>query len=290
MSTGKVLKIDIDAVLSSKAPKLYRLIPNGLVRRLEKLICQDDLNKMLEINAGKTGGEFCEGVLHTLEVEAQWHHPERLPHPDDRRMIFVSNHPLGGLDGMALIHLVQNHFGGQVWFVVNDLLMAVKPLESVFLPVRKFGRQTRDSLKKIEEAFAGNDPILIFPAGLCSRNRKVYVNGNKTRMVCDFEWQKMFIQKAIKYQRDIIPLYFDGANSKSFYKYANLRKSLRIPFNIEQVLLPREVFRSRGKHFKVFVGIKRAWSELSGDAKLIANELRHEVYRLKYGTDTHLSL
>lgn len=290
---GETLKIDIDATLRMRAPGIYRFIPRGVVKWLERLVCQEQMNHLLEVNRGKTGGEFCKGVIETLNVKVDWANPDLLPEPNNRRLILVSNHPLGGLDGMALIHLVQSHFGGKVLFVVNDLLMAVKPLEEVFLPVSKFGKQSREALAAIEDAFAGDDPILIFPAGLCSRKRTVRINGKKTQMICDLDWQKMFIHKAMKHRRDIVPLYFNGVNSPSFYRYANLRKKLHIPFNLEQVLLPREVFRSSGKQFEVKVGeiIPSASIDTRAtDIKKLADVIRQKTYRLHYGADTDLSL
>ncbi len=117
----------------------------------------------------------------------------------------MSNHPLGALDGITLIDWVSKIYGPGVKFIVNDLLMAVKPLDNVFLPINKHGKQSRKSSSNIEEVFAGNDPIIIFPAGLVSRKRDEGIR--------DLKWQKMFINKAVQYHRDIIPVYFDGKNS-----------------------------------------------------------------------------
>nr|MDE6126692.1 glycerol acyltransferase [Muribaculaceae bacterium] len=161
------IKLDVASVLRERAPRLSRLIPGGVVRWLERTICQDDMNRLLEENRGLTGADFCRGVLSSLEIGIDVRNADALPPKEDRRVVFVSNHPLGGLDGMALIDVVQAHYGGQVWFIVNDLLMAIKPLNDVFLPINKHGAQSRRAAAAIEEAFAGNDPVLIFPAGLC---------------------------------------------------------------------------------------------------------------------------
>lgn len=291
MNREEVIKIDVGEVIRSRLPGLYRFIPRCVVKLLEKLICQEELNRLLEDNAGKEGAEFCHGVLESLDVKVDVRFPERLPAKENRQVVFVSNHPLGGLDGMALIDLLQRHYGGQVWFIVNDLLMAVKPLESVFIPINKFGSQSRDSIARIDAAFAGNDPVIIFPAGLVSRYRRVPYGGKTVKMVCDLEWHKMFITKSVQHRRDIVPLFFSGTNSMDFYKKANLRKRLGLKFNFEQVLLPREVFRSRGKRFTVTVGNMKHHTKLDtrsadGYARAIASELYLMMSDIEPGVGT----
>lgn len=284
MNREDVIRINVGEVIGSRLPGLYRFMPRCLVRWLERLICQDELNRLLEDNAGKRGAEFCRGVLESLDVKVDVRYAERLPAKENRRVVFVSNHPLGGLDGMALIDLVHRHYGGQVWFIVNDLLMAVKPLEPVFVPINKFGSQSRDSIARIDAAFAGNDPVIIFPAGLVSRYRKVSYGGKTVKMVCDLDWHKMFVTKSVQHRRDIVPLFFSGTNSMDFYKKANLRKKLGLKFNFEQVLLPREVFRSRGKRFTVTVGHTKPYASLdSRNADGYARAIGSEIYMMMSG-------
>jgi len=282
MKEGEVIRVDLRQVLQSRCPKLMRFVPGSLVRWVERLIRQDDLNRLLEENAGKEGADFCRGVLQSLDVKVETRFPERLPSGNDRRVVFVSNHPLGGLDGMALIDMIQRHYGGQVWFVVNDLLMAVKPLENVFLPINKFGKQSREVSRRIDEAFAGNDPIIIFPAGLVSRWRKVENGGDSRKVIHDLDWNKMFVTKCRAYRRDVVPLFFSGVNSMNFYNKADLRKSLGIKFNLEQILLPGEIFSSRGKTFTVVVGERRSYETfMQGDAREHALSMEAGLYGLK---------
>lgn len=271
------MRIDIDAVLRQRLGKKYRRIPRFLIRLLEKILCQDRLNELLKDNASFQGAEFCRGVLNSLNISLSVNHPERFPQgPDaDMRCIFVSNHPLGGLDGMTLIdYFSRISPTGRVWFVVNDLLMAVTPLRPVFLPVNKHGRQSRESARQIEEAFSGPDPILIFPAGLVSRKQKDGIR--------DLTWNKMFIQKSIQYHRDIIPLHFSGRNSSFFYNFALARKRLGLKFNIEMILLPREIFNNIGARFIVTPGHRIPWTSVEGGAEAAktAANIRKTVYQL----------
>lgn len=269
------LRIDIPALLKSKMGKKARLVPRFVVRWLEKTVCVDTINEFLERNYPKTGASFCRGVLSDLSITIRTNGVEKLPPPSQRRVIIVSNHPLGGLDGMALIDFFQSYYGGPVYFVVNDLLMALKPLGDVFVPVNKHGSQSREAFKRLDEVFAGNDPVLIFPAGLVSRL-------GKNKEIKDLEWKKMFVNKAISSHRDIIPVHFSGQNSRFFYKFAQRRKRLGLKFNIEMVYLPREVLRSAGKTFTLTCGNPISWQCLEGgrNATKTAAHIKDIVYSL----------
>ncbi|MBD5180445.1 MAG: glycerol acyltransferase [Bacteroidales bacterium] len=269
------LHIDLDAVLRSRLPRYYRFIPGFLIRRLEKIICQQEMNDMLDYCHGKRDADFCRGVLEHLDITLSIKGEGNLPDPAHRRVTIVSNHPLGGLDGMSLIKWAQEYWGGNVRFIVNDLLMAIEPLSGTFVPINKHGSQSRDASHSLDEAMEGNDPVLIFPAGLVSRRGD---NGK----VKDLKWQKMFVNKSIKNQRDIIPVHFNGHNSSFFYKFAHLRTKLGLKFNIEMIRLPREVFRSKGSHFTLSIGKLILWNSLKGgkDATETADAIKKIVYDL----------
>ena len=166
--------------------------------------------------------------------------------PTSGRYIFASNHPLGGLDGICLSSLLGNHFNGDIRYLVNDLLLYLPNLQSIFVPINKHGAQSRENVRKIDEAYASDNQIITFPAGLCSRK----VDGG----IRDLDWKKSFIQKAVETRRDIVPVYFDGRNSMFFYRFANLRKMLGIRLNIEMIYLPDEMFRAKGRSFRIVFG------------------------------------
>ncbi len=273
MSADRPIRIDVGGVLASRLGGKARFVPRFLIRWLEKLICQDQLNQLLESNYPLRGAEFCDGVLCDLDVTIDIRNENLLP--KNPRCIIVSNHPLGGLDGMSMISWLSRHYNRPVRFVVNDLLMAVEPLTDCFVPVNKHGRQSRSSLVSLEEALAGDGPVVIYPAGLCSRL-------GDDGVVADLAWTKMFVTKAIESRRDIVPVHFDGHNSPSFYRWARIRQRLGIKFNFEMLLLPREVFRSRGKTFTITCGTPVPWQSLEGGAKAAstAAQLRRQVYAL----------
>lgn len=282
MAQSDVIKIDIDKVLRERLPGMSRLIPRPLVSWLKRTICQDQLNRLLEENAGLEGADFCRGVLRSLDLKVDARNEHLLPDASQRRVLYVSNHPLGGLDGMALIDYVQRRHGGMVHFVVNDLLMAVKPLANVFLPINKSGSQSRQAITAIDEAFAGDDPIIMFPAGLVSRLQRSSARGSQQRVVADLPWKKMFVNKASQYRRDVIPLFFSGQNSMHFYRMANLRKRLGLKFNFEQIYLPGEIFNQRGRCLSINFGAPIPWHKLTPgkDAEKCARAVKDLVYNL----------
>lgn len=268
-----IVRIDVDSVLKNRAAKYYRFIPKGIVRWLENTICQDGLNGLLERNRGKRGVAFCHAVLKDLDVKYDVSGEGFLP--KNRRVIIVSNHPLGALDGIAMIDWAGKVYGKNIKFVVNDLLMNVKPLQDVFLPVNKHGRQKKEDSSAIDEYMSGDNPIIIFPAGLVSRSQPGGIQ--------DLKWQKMFINKAVEYKRDIIPVFFDAKNSSFFYNFAKMRTLAGLKFNIEMIYLPREIFRSRGAKFHIRIGAPISHTIFKGGSKAMeeAQRVKSIVYNLK---------
>lgn len=268
---GELVKIDVDKVLRTRLPKHYRYIPRFLVRWLERTICQDRLNTILEKMADKNSVDAATVALDEMGITVNASGLDELP---QGRYMFVSNHPLGGLDGLALISLLGNRYERNIKFLVNDLLMAVTPLRGVFLPVNKYGRQSREAANEIDVALSSDNQIITFPAGLCSRMQP---DGS----IADLPWQKAAVVHAVNYQRDIVPIYFDARNSSFFYRFAKWRKRLGIKFNIELIFLPKEMLKQSGSTLHFVVGKPIAWSSLDANApKREAARLRDIVYSM----------
>ena len=272
-----ILQIDIRSILNSRIPaKKRRWIPSFLISGVEKLIHQKELNEILRATLPSEGSEFSRRVLNYLDIKVEVSGLENLK--DGERYMFASNHPLGGLDGMAYISVLGDKYGDDnIRFLVNDMLMNVLPLKNLFLPINKFGKQGRDYAQIINEKMESDCQIFQFPAGLCSRLQD---NGE----ISDLEWQKSFVVKALESKRDIVPVFFEGKNSGKFYKTAKWRKKLGIKFNLEQILLPSELCKARGSQFRIIFGSPIPHSELSSLGKSpreIASAIRSLSYNLK---------
>ncbi len=271
---AEAMQIDLDAVLRQRIPGVRRFMPRFLVKWLERIICQDEMNEMLRVCRGKRDADFCRGVLDHLDISVGVTGADRLPPRGHRRVTIVSNHPLGGLDGMALIDWATSYWGPGVKFVVNDLLMAIQPLSGTFIPINKHGSQSRKSSSLLDEAMQADNPVIIFPAGLVSRRGSDHI-------IKDLRWHKMFVNKSVQYHRDIIPVHFNGHNSAFFYKFARLRTRLGLRFNIEMIRLPGEVFRCQGSRFMISIGSMIPWQSLDNGTG--ANDQARKIKDIVYG-------
>jgi Putative hemolysin len=267
-----VARIDIKQVLKQKAPSLEKKMPNSLINYLIKIVHQDELNYILSTYKDKYGVEFMKELISYFDLTLNLVNEENIP--KEGRYIFASNHPLGGLDGICLSAVIGNRFDGKIKYPVNDLLLYLSNLKSIFIPINKHGAQGRDAARMMEEAFASDSQIITFPAGLCSRK----VDGE----IKDLQWQKSFIQKAIEHKRDIVPVYFEGKNSSFFYNLSRFRKALGIKANIEMLYLSDEVFKSKHKTFKIHFGKPIPWTYFDNSKKPTewAQCVREIVYKL----------
>jgi len=269
--SGRPIKIDVDQVLKARLPRHYRYIPRFVVRWLERVICQDRLNAILKKMAGKNSVDAATVALNEMDINIVESGLEQLP---EGRYMFVSNHPLGGLDGLALISLLGTRYDHKIKFLVNDLLMAVEPLRDVFLPVNKYGRLSRDTANQIEEALGSDNQFITFPAGLCSRMQP-------DGFIADLPWHKAAVVHAANHQRDIVPIFFDAQNSKFFYRFAKWRKKLGITFNVELIFLPKEMIKKCGSTLRVVIGEPIPWTSLdAAHPKQEAARLRETVIQM----------
>lgn len=265
------LNIDIKSVIEKKNPWLAAWIPGFGYKFLRKLIHEQELNESLAHLEGKTGIAFIRGALHELGISSEVTGFDQIP--EKGRFVFVSNHPLGGLDGMVMMDRIAEKFP-DVRFVANDLLMNILPLRSIFLPVNKHGRQSSVYARQIREGFQSPSQILYFPAGICSRK----IRG----CVTDLRWNSNFIKQTIRSQRDIIPVFFEGRNSDFFYRIASLRKTLGIRANLEMAWLVDEMFRQKGSRLKIWFGKPISWTrfDASKSPEQWADWVRDLVYLL----------
>ena len=239
------LQIDVDKVLESKNPALKKIIPRFLLSWLKKIIHQNEINYFLAEYRDLKDEKLIAAWLEYINVKYRVIGAENIP--AGGRHFFVSNHPLGGLDGIVFINEIAKWYS-DIKFPVNDILTYIENLSGIFLPINKHGSQSKEAAKRLEEAYASDSQILYFPAGLCSRK-----TGSSIK---DLHWHKNFIIKAVQHKRDIVPAYFSGRNSQFFYNLANMRKMFGIKANIEMLFLPDEMFKQKDKEITIVFGEK----------------------------------
>lgn len=274
MADDNLFLIDIDKILREKAPKQSKYIPRFVVSYLKRIVHQDELNVFLRESKDKVGVDFLKACLDFLDAKLVVKGAENLP-DDGRLCTFVSNHPLGGQDGLALGYVLGTHYNGKVKYMVNDLLMNLRGLAPLCIPINKTGRQAKDFPRMVEAGFASDNQMIMFPAGLCSRRQ----NG----VIRDLEWKKTFIVKSVETHRDVVPIHFDGHNSNFFYNLANVCKALGIKFNIAMLYLADEMLKNRHKTFTITIGKPIAWQTFDKSKTPLqwAQYVKDIVYKLK---------
>lgn len=246
-------QISVDKMLG---PKLLKRIPRFVVNYLKRILHEDDINNILTNIGDIEGADFLKPGLDSVDFKFIVRGAENLP--KSGRFVFACNHPLGGPEALVIGEVVHQYFGDNLKFVVNSLLCALEPLKPIFVPVNTLGGgQNRETSKRLNEMFASDDQVCIFPAGICARK----IDGKITEM----PWKKMFVTRAKASQRDIIPVHCTGQNSRRFYFLANLCKFFHLKFNIAMLYLVDELFKKRGETFTVTFGEPIAWQSLTPD-------------------------
>ena len=272
MAEGDNVKfIQVRNVIYTKSPKLAKWIPGFLIRYLERIIHEDEINYIMTKFRELYGLDFVDALISELGIEVVLKGADRIPYADN--VIFASNHPLGGLDGIAIMHAI-GRYRRDVKFLVNDILLSIGNLEPLFVPVNKVGSQAKSAIMAIDKAYANDNALLIFPAGLVSRKIK--------GRVVDLEWKKSFINKSKKYKRDIIPVYIDGENSNFFYNLAKLRAKLGLKANIEMLYLPDEMFSQRNQRVVISIGERISYNHFDNSKTEYewASEVKSIVYSM----------
>ena len=244
--------IDIDKILRDKMGAKAKFVPSFAVNWLKRILHEDEVNQFLWESRGLTGTEWLTECVRYLDMTLQIEGLENLPEKDDGKLYtFVSNHPLGGQDGVAIGSIIGKHYDGKFRYLVNDLLLNLPGLKSVSIGINKTGKQSRDFPRMVEAGFQSDNHILMFPAGLNSRK----INGK----IHDLEWKKTFITKSVEYQRDVVPIFFGGRNSDRFYRIAHFSDKYVKKVNIAMLFLVDEMYRNVGKTFRVAIGKPIPW-------------------------------
>ena len=244
--------IDIDKILRDKMGAKAKFVPSFAVNWLKRILHEDEVNQFLWDSRGLSGTEWLTECVRYLDMTLQIEGLENLPDKDDGKLYtFVSNHPLGGQDGVALGSIIGKHYDGRFRYLVNDLLLNLPGLKPVSIGINKTGKQSRDFPRMVEAGFKSDNHILMFPAGLNSRK----INGK----IHDLEWKKTFIAKSVEYQRDVVPIFFGGRNSDRFYRIARFSDKYVKKVNIAMLFLVDEMYRNVGKTFRVAIGKPIPW-------------------------------
>jgi putative hemolysin len=268
--------IDIEDVIRGKNPALLKWLPGFALSYIKRIIHQDHINEFISTHGDKKSFSFLDAIIEEFGVNVTYEGMENIP--SSGGCIIAANHPIGGLDGIALLQTIGLK-RKDLKFIVNDLLLHIKNLEDIFVGVNKHGKNTTQILDVIDAQYASEQVVAIFPAGLVSRKQE---NG-----IQDLQWKKSFVTKAKKYQRNIIPAYISGRNSNFFYNLARLRGKLGIKANLEMFYLMDEMYHQNGKTIHIRFGkpIQHTMLTSQYNDGEWADKIKAHIYNLAEGRD-----
>ena len=236
--------IDIEKVFADKNPQLLRLMPGFIINYIKRIVHQDEINAFIDNNANSTGYEFGANALEYLNIKVEIEGEENIP--KEGSVVFVGNHPFGGLEALAQITVIQP-IRPDIKFIVNDILLNIGPLKKLFVGVNKHGATPKETARHMNDLFASGDALFIYPAGLVSRRTKGQVR--------DLEWKKTFVSRSKRQESIIVPVYTGGTQlTDFFYNLANFRKKIGIRANLEMFYLADEMMKQRDSTFRIVFG------------------------------------
>lgn len=266
-------RIQVRKLIEDKNPKLYRKLPNFVLRYLEKIVHEKEINDFLERHGHLRNQAFCEAIVNEFEIQHVVIGKEKIPKTGP--VILVLNHPLGGLDGVAFIDALSGYRDDLI-FIVNDILLNIDQLKDLFVGVNKHGKNESNTRTKIASIFSSDKAVCVFPAGQVSR----VFDG----MAYDSDWKKTFVTYARSTKNPIIPIHIAGKLSPFFYRLYKFRSFFKIKSNLEMLYLSDEMFKQKGKQLVFSVGDPIYLTEeddLTSDL-IKAQEIKQILYNIPY--------
>tara|TARA_B100000795_G_scaffold176656_1_gene133506 strand:+ start:5747 stop:7555 length:1809 start_codon:yes stop_codon:yes gene_type:complete len=212
---------------------------------LIKVLRISAINKIYNNNKSKTDLDFLNGVLDDCNIKFEIPEEDLKRIPKEGPFITVSNHPLGGIDGVLLLKLLIEK-RADYKIIANFLLHRIAPLKPYVMPVNPFEtrKDAKSSIAGIKSALLHlkeGKPLGIFPAGEVS----TYKDG---KLKVDKPWEEGAVRLIKKAQVPVIPIYFHAKNSRLFYILSKISDTLRT------AKLPSEVISQKGRVIKVRIG------------------------------------
>jgi putative hemolysin len=235
--------ISVESIVAKQLPKIDAsapIIKNSLVRFLKYLFHESEFNQFEKSYPHLKGLDFVEQVLDYFEFGSFVNDRDICNIPTEGKVVAIANHPIGSLDGLALLKIL-SAVRTDVKVVANELLWAIKPLRPMLLPVNNMaGRTPKENMRAIEQHVENGGALLIFPAGEVSRL--------SPKGVMDGRWRSGFLRFARKNQAPILPIHVDGKNSMFFYALSMLAKPISTLWLID------EMFKQRQRDIRIRVG------------------------------------
>lgn len=261
----------VNDILNKHAPKLAQkpLLFKPVSFLLRRLMHEKEFQEFAVNYPHLQGIEFIEQALEHFNFTYSTRDSEKERIPRSGPLVIIANHPIGSLDGLALIKLV-SEIRPDVKALANEMLMAVKPLEELLFPVNVMGGSTaKQNIARIQEHLKNQGTIIVFPAGEVSRVRPQGIR--------DTKWNTGFVRMAKTAKAPVLPIFLEGKNSWLFYATSMIYKPLAT------FLLVDEMFRQRNKHLPMRIGQLipyESFSEARLNNRILTKLFKRHLYRL----------
>lgn len=260
---------DLRQVLGAKS-----LVGMVLPPLLMRLLGYRRLNRLHDKIVAFSGTEYIEALLQELNISYVLKQEELLNLPKEGPFITVSNHAFGGLDGMILLHIMCRE-RPDFKVVVNFLLSKIEMFKNVFIPVNAFGKEISDrsslpGLRLAMEHLQQGNALGLFPSG------EVSSNTNPEHVIKDIPWHTTIIKIIQKAKVPVVPIYFEGHNSRLFHRLGKINPLLRT------ARLPAEIINKKGRIIPLCIGTPISLSEqnLFTDYRELGDYLYSRTYAL----------
>ena len=234
--------LDTKQMLATHYPKVAnnKVFSRPVSAVLKRLLCEQEINEFVKHYPHLSGFDFVEQVLDYFSFTYSMSNMERERIPEAGKVVIIANHPIGSLDGLALIKCMRE-VRSDVKVVANSMLMSIEPMHDLLIPVDNMqGNTPKQNLHMINAHLRNNGALLIFPSGEVSRLRPQGVRDGK--------WHHGFLKVAKTNQCPILPIYIDARNSALFYGVSMVFKPAAT------AMLVKEMFHQKHKNIHIKVG------------------------------------
>ncbi|WP_223788253.1 lysophospholipid acyltransferase family protein [Marinicella meishanensis] len=251
------------------APKVMKF--EKVFKLLERVLHTDEINQFIQNNRHLTGFAFLDAILKEFDFGYKVSNKNLIKIPAEGRVVIVANHPIGSLDGLALMRMIYD-IRPDVKIVATPLLSSIEPIKELFLPIDNISQkaQHKQNIANINQALQQEQAVIIFPAGEVSR---ITPKGVK-----DGPWKSGFVRLANKNQAPIMPVFIDSRNSAIFYAASMVYKPL------SSLLLINEMFKQKSNTIEFHIGDPVApndWQGLGLKPKALARKFRKHLFGLR---------
>ncbi|MDD2232594.1 MAG: hypothetical protein PHH94_05055 [Sphaerochaetaceae bacterium] len=270
-STG-FKKLVLRDIAESWNPKIARHIPRFVYRKINKILHIDELNAFLSETHNDDTQVFLDKAVAFFDLKIRFNGFDKIEAQKGNGDLFiVANHPIGGPEGIALVD--------KVLPLMPDVKIMIQKLLAAVHPMRKISVYNGSRLITTLESVKKGDPVILFPAGFCSRRLK------HRRLIYDLKWKSTFIKLSQRYGRTVLPIHISGRLSERMYRWYSFRRALHIKLQIETLFLVDEMFKCKGSELVFTVGNPIAPETFSCNADPDEWAARVRQYVFQLGSD-----